>query len=161
MRELYTDLDITFRVENTDFYALNLAFERFERSIPEHSHGSGSFEIHYISSGYGEVQISGQIYAVSPGTLYITGPHIAHAQKPNAADPMCEYCVYLKTGRHHSSAGEVSYLTDTFIGTPFWFGVDTQHLEGLMNYGLPVVLFLDPKALLFLDLLHILFPCQF
>ena len=40
MRQLYTDLNIRFAVEQMDFFALNLVFERFLRTIPNHSHGS-------------------------------------------------------------------------------------------------------------------------
>ena len=74
MRKLYTDLNIRFTVEQMDFFALNLVFERFLRTIPNHSHGSNSYEIHYIPSGYGHVKINQVLYDIVPNTLYITGP---------------------------------------------------------------------------------------
>ena len=102
MRKLYTDLNIRFTVEQMDFFALNLVFERFLRTIPNHSHGSNSYEIHYIPSGYGHVKINQVLYDIVPNTLYITGPHVEHAQVPSLEDPMCEYCVYLKLVKQRS-----------------------------------------------------------
>ena len=33
----YTDLNIQFSIENITFSALNIVFERFQRSIPKHT----------------------------------------------------------------------------------------------------------------------------
>ena len=138
MKKLYTDLNIRFTIEQTDFYALNLVFERFLRTIPSHSHGSSSYEIHYIPSGYGHARINQVLYDIVPNTLYITGPHVEHAQVPSREDPMCEYCVYLKVGKQRKKNGEVSTpqapsILELFTNTPFWFGQDTQDVHGLMK----------------------------
>lgn len=132
MRELYTDLNIRFFVEQTDFFALNLVFERFLRTIPNHSHGSNSYEIHYIPSGYGHVKINQVLYDIVPNTLYITGPHVEHAQVPSLEDPMCEYCVYLKLGKQRGQRPGSSILK-LFTETPFWFGQDSQNIHSLMT----------------------------
>lgn len=126
----YQDLDISFTIGNTNFHALNFIYEQFHRTIPSHAHGNGSYEIHYIPEGYGRALINGQYYEIAPGTLYITGPHIEHAQTPLPKHPMCEYCIYLKTSRRRSSsekacAGE-SNLAKIFTETTFWFGQDSQ-----------------------------------
>ncbi len=142
MRELYTDLNIRFTVEQTDFYALNIIFERFLRTIPNHSHSNNSYEIHYIPSGYGHVEIDHVLYDIVPNTLYITGPHVEHAQIPSREDPMCEYCIYLKLGKQRRpkqaksldlSDGISSPLLKLFAGTPFWFGQDSQNIHSLMK----------------------------
>lgn len=133
MRELYTDLNIRFTVEQTDFYALNLVFERFLRTIPSHSHGNNSYEIHYIPSGYGHVKINQVLYDIVPGTLYITGPHVEHAQVPSREDPMCEYCVYVKVGKGKKKNPQTPSVLELFTGTPFWFGQDSQNIHGLMK----------------------------
>lgn len=141
MRELYTDLNIRFTVEQTDFYALNIVFERFLRTIPNHSHGSNSYELHYIPSGYGQVEINHVLYDIVPNTLYITGPHVEHAQIPSREDPMCEYCIYLKLGKQRGSkqakalylSGSGSSILELFTGTPFWFGQDSQNIHSLMK----------------------------
>lgn len=131
MRDLYTDLNIKFSVDNTDFYALNICYERFLRTIPGHSHGSESYEIHYIISGYGYAQIQEVLYDITPNTLYITGPHVEHAQIPSLEDPMCEYCVYLKIGKSHVHRKTPALAL--FENTPFWFGQDSQNIETIMK----------------------------
>lgn len=125
----YRDLDISFMIGNTNFHALNFVYEQFRRTIPSHAHGNGSYEIHYIPEGYGRALIDGRCYEIVPGTLYVTGPHIEHAQTPIPEHPMCEYCIYLKTARRRSASGRASGendLTKIFAETPFWFGQDSQ-----------------------------------
>ena len=51
MRTNFSDLDIRFTIGDTRFQALNIIYERFLRTVPSHSHGSGSYEIHYIPRG--------------------------------------------------------------------------------------------------------------
>ena len=79
MRTNFSDLDIRFTIGDTRFQALNIIYERFLRTVPSHSHGSGSYEIHYIPRGYGRARINGRFYDIVPGTLYVTGPHVEHA----------------------------------------------------------------------------------
>lgn len=135
MKTLYTNLDIHFTVENTRFHASNIVFERFLRTIPNHSHGSRSYEIHYIPDGYGKAKIDHQYYDIKPNTLYVTGPHIEHFQIPDPQNPMCEYCVYIKIDSdrkketdHHSDS-----IVPYFQQYPFWFGQDTQNIHALMQ----------------------------
>lgn len=132
MKTLYTDLDIQFTLEGKRYYALNIILERLSRTIPAHSHGAGCYEIHYIPFGYGRVGINNQYYDIKPNTLYVTGPHIEHAQWPLPEDPMQEYCVYLKKGRTGKGKKEASFL-DLFENTPFWIGRDSQGIHEIMK----------------------------
>ena len=135
MRTIYTDLNIHFEIENVTFNALNIVFERFLRSIPKHSHGTGCYEIHYIPYGKGTITMDDDIYNVVPGTLYITGPHVEHSQKPDKEDPMTEYCIYLKAAQkgHLSPKDTSERFVSLFIDTFRWFGQDTQELHPLMQ----------------------------
>lgn len=135
MRTLYTDLNIQFQIENLTFSALNIVFERFLRSIPKHSHGSASYEIHYIPYGKGIVEIDGKSYKVVPGTLYVTGPHVEHEQKPDKDDPMTEYCIYLKVSHKntHTLRDASENFVSLFTDTDKWFGQDTQDIHTLMQ----------------------------
>ena len=130
MSTRYQDLDISFTIGNTNFHALNFIYEQFHRTIPSHAHGNGSYEIHYIPEGYGRALIDGRYYEITPGTLYVTGPHIEHAQTPLPQHPMCEYCIYLKTAQRRASSEKVSEeennMTKIFTETTFWFGQDSQ-----------------------------------
>ena len=41
MRTNFSDLDIRFTIGDTRFQALNIIYEKFLRTVPSHSHGSG------------------------------------------------------------------------------------------------------------------------
>lgn len=65
--------DLHFSLGEYDFHISNIVLERFERSIPLHSHSKNSYEIHYIPFGYGNASIEGASYDIVPNTLFITG----------------------------------------------------------------------------------------
>ena len=54
--------NISFCVENCLFHTLNITHYHFENSLPDHSHGSNLFEIHYIANGYGKLKIGDTYY---------------------------------------------------------------------------------------------------
>lgn len=135
MRTSYHDINVKFTMENVNFYTLHIACERFLRSIPSHSHSDNSYEIHYIPYGKGKVKIGNVIHQVIPNTLYITGPHIEHAQIPDKDDPMIEYCIYLKLEKKNSvkkKENQNSYL-QLFENTKFWFGQANQSIHPLLQ----------------------------
>ncbi len=132
MKTLYTDMDIQFTLDNARLQALNIIFERFTRTIPAHSHGSDCYEIHYIPLGYGKLKAGGQLYDITPGTLFVTGPHVIHSQTPLLSDPMQEYCIYFKVRKNPRSSAPAP-LMDSFLATPFWIGRDTQNIHELMK----------------------------
>ena len=137
MKELYTDLNIRFSVDQRSFCARNIIYERFLRTVPSHSHGKNSYEIHYIPSGFGHARINQALYDIVPNTLYVTGPHVEHAQVPAPEDPMCEYCVYLNLERDRSRANpsraEQPSILRLFEETHFWFGQDSQNVSRIMD----------------------------
>ena len=104
----YKDADIHFTIADVRFHTLNFVYERFQRSIPSHSHGNGSYEIHYIPRGRGRALINGVSHEITPDTLFVTGPHVEHAQSPFLEDPMCEYCIYLKTEKKRKNVSSFS-----------------------------------------------------
>lgn len=134
MRTGYKDLNIKIGIDDTTFLVLNIVFERFLRSMPRHSHGNNSYEIHYIPYGHGKVNIDDQIYNITPNTLYMTGPHVEHEQIPLKNDPMAEYCIYFKLQKNNTHIQpEVDTVAYKFEKTHFWFGQDTQELYPLMQ----------------------------
>lgn len=126
------NLNLTFSLEGIPVQAVNMTCERFLRTIPSHSHGSGCYEIHYIPSGYGKLTADGHLFSIEPGTLFVTGPHVEHAQVPRPEEPMLEYCVYLKIKENAKGKGSAPVM-DSFTATPFWFGTDTQGIHSLMH----------------------------
>jgi AraC-like DNA-binding protein/mannose-6-phosphate isomerase-like protein (cupin superfamily) len=134
MRTGFKDLNIKTTINDTTFLVLNIAFERFLRSMPKHSHGNNSYELHYIPYGHGKVSIDDQIYSITPNTLYMTGPHVEHEQIPVKNDPMTEYCIYFKIQKNSSHPPlDVDTVAYKFEKTHFWFGQDTQELYPLMQ----------------------------
>ena len=71
---LFYSPDIHFMIENVSFSVSNIAREQFMAPVPRHIHGNGSYELHYISSGYGTALIDGSVYKLAPGSLFVTGP---------------------------------------------------------------------------------------
>lgn len=135
MLKRLTHPDLHFALGEYDFHISNIVLERFERSIPPHSHSKNSYEIHYIPFGRGKAVIDGNSYDIVPNTLFITGPFIKHSQIPDSEDPMCEYCIYLKIGRcaAPSSSSAEKNLAKAFRQTDFWFGQDNQDIHTLMK----------------------------
>lgn len=131
MRTLYNDMDIHFSLEGVSFHALNIVFEHFERTIPSHIHGNGCYEIHYISTGHGKLKANDTYFELTPNTLFVTGPHVEHAQTPVPDDPMEEYCVYFKLDSSSHMKKNASVLP-SFIRTSFWLGQDRQGIHALM-----------------------------
>lgn len=125
-------MNISFTIENTTIYALNFIFSKIPNAIPVHSHGNNCYEIHYISSGFGQLIADDIKYNITPNTLYVTGPHINHAQFPVADNPMAEYCIYLKI-EHTDSLSHSCPILNCFTSAPFWFGSDTQKLLSLFS----------------------------
>lgn len=132
MKTIYKNMDIRFSIDDVQIHVLSIVFAYFTKTIPSHSHGSGCYEIHYIPSGYGKLIADNQYYDISPNTLYVTGPHVMHAQAPVQSDPMQEYCIYLKFRRPPQGQRKASVI-DSFTSTPFWIGEDTQGICALMK----------------------------
>lgn len=129
----YNNLDITFQIDSARFRTLNIAYEHLHRIIPSHSHGDNSYEIHYVSSGKGVVNIEGKPYYITPNTLYMVGPHVAHAQISLPEQPMVDYCIYLrmmKPGGHRQAPGSIA---DFFIQQTFWIGQDSFQIADTLE----------------------------
>lgn len=130
MRTLYAK-PIHFTIEHIEINVMNIVYERFQRSIPTHSHGNGSYEIHYIPTGKGTATIEEKNYSIIPGTLFMTGPNVLHSQYPDKSDPMGEYCIYLNI-KLLEPLQKGSFM-EAFVNTFFWFGHDTQDMHPLMQ----------------------------
>ncbi len=124
-------LEAPFQFEGVSVWASNIIFAPFLKPIPAHSHGTGCYEIHFIPAGRGILQTESGQYAIEPDTLFVTGPHISHAQAPDLECPMQEYCVYLRT--EHSEKNH-SPIWDIFCRTPFWFGQDDGEIRGIFQH---------------------------
>lgn len=129
----YRDLQFTFKIEDVQFTILSICLEKLIDPMPMHSHSKNSYEIHYISYGYGTLYSKGKKYDITPGTLFVTGPQIEHEQISLPENPMTEYCIYLKVNLPGKKRQREGNLTDTFLKYPFWFGMGDNVIHELMK----------------------------
>ena len=59
-------IEVTFRFNHALFRVESISRGILEENMPEHSHGHGNYEIHYISSGKGSAVIDNSFYSVLP-----------------------------------------------------------------------------------------------
>lgn len=126
---LFYHPNIQFMIENVVFFIPNIAREQFLAPVPKHAHGNGSYELHYISSGYGSARINEGVYKLFPDMLYVTGPHVQHEQVPYIDNPMTEYSVFFNIRKNSSGPS----CLDPFINTPFWLGENASTLHTLLK----------------------------
>lgn len=124
--------------------ALNVHYVKsgtFHLPMPEHSHSARSYELHYVPSGRGTLIAQGERYPLGPGSLYMTGPLVAHEQLPDPLDPMSEYCVFCEVLRPDAPRGapepaaesDDAELVRRLLTTPFWIGQDRAGLLELFR----------------------------
>lgn len=127
----YRDLKLTFSIDRTFFTILSICLEKLMSPIPKHCHSKNSYELHYISYGYGTLITNDKKYDIIPGSLFMTGPGIEHEQISYLDDPMTEYCIYLKVdsqnGKHKNK------LIQSFEHCAFWIGTDNNCIHELMK----------------------------
>ncbi|MGY4759261.1 AraC family transcriptional regulator [Paenibacillus caseinilyticus] len=127
-------MDVKISIGGLLLNVLYVKFGVFYQSFLEHTHSMKSYELHYIPRGQGTLVANGRKYAIHPGSLYMTGPDIAHEQITVLSDPMAEYCICFEVLAHHvNDDPDLSFLVDQFVQTTFWFGQDKQNLLQLFE----------------------------
>ncbi|MBR7019472.1 MAG: AraC family transcriptional regulator [Lachnospiraceae bacterium] len=128
----YRNLDLTFSMDDVTFTVLSISNEQMIMPIPRHSHSRNSYELHYISYGYGTLIADDATYRITPGTFYMTGPQVFHEQVSDPDDPMREYGVYLKVSLPRK--GTKSELLRGFLKQSFFFGPAGIEVYELMKH---------------------------
>ncbi len=120
-------VNYSFMLENQKINILMITHGTITNPIPKHRHSKNSYEVHYIFGGKGTLVAQGKTYALSPGTLFVTGPEIEHEQNPDIADPMQEDCLYfyMDTPNPIPKSAQIINILRTH---PFWYGRDTQNI---------------------------------
>ncbi|OME44217.1 AraC family transcriptional regulator [Paenibacillus odorifer] len=123
------NLDIKLTLGEVVLNVLYVKFGYFHIPMPEHSHSQGSYELHFIPTGQGILNAQGNRYAITPGTLFVTGPDVVHEQIPDLEDPMAEYCIFFEILPGNSISPNVKRsfvrepsLPELLVSTPFWIG---------------------------------------
>lgn len=132
----FDNMNVKIELGNYVLNVLYVRFGYFYSSMHSHSHSNKSYELHYIPRGYGTLIANEQDYIISPGTLFMTGPDIAHEQLTSPDDPMAEYCICFelipgsarpypaKTDEEIESRTIAELLKETL----FWFGQDEHNM---------------------------------
>lgn len=128
-------VNVSFEINNCSFHTLSIYHHLYEHSLPEHSHGSNTYEIHYVVSGYGKVKLNDTYYDLKPNTYYVNGPHVIHSHVPLRENPMCEYIVRftMEPSRHKNAAPNITPIIDMIQKKPYWIGEATQNLANIMR----------------------------
>ena len=129
----YRNLKLAFEVENTRFTVLSISLEKMVTPIPRHSHSKNSYELHYVSYGYGKLIADDETYEVVPGTFFVTGPGVFHEQISDMANPMTEYGVYLQVSFEGTPAAKKERLIGEFLERKFWIGEAAPGMHELMK----------------------------
>lgn len=127
----YNNIDIQFSMGGCKFHAVNLICSPIKHNIPLHSHGINCYEIHYISEGYGTLNADEQEYAITPNTLFVTGPLVSHSQITDPSSPMLEWCIYLRA--NESETEKYDRIISSFLSETFWIGQDEQNILPLFQ----------------------------
>jgi len=109
---------------------VHVRIERLPAVIAAHRHSNTSYEIHYTSSGQGDVTIDGRTREIGPDTLYVTGPGVEHAQHSDPSSPIVEYCLYLNCELSPRGGEDPFYR---FAQTHFWMGEDGGRVYPLLE----------------------------
>lgn len=135
MKINHPEVHISFEIENCRFHVLHMGHYLFEKSIPAHSHGSNTYEIHYIISGYGKMKIGDTFYDLKPNTFYVNGPHVIHAHTPHLQNPLCEYIILLEmnTSKVIQSDEPSSSVIQLLKRHSFWIGESSPNLQNIIQ----------------------------
>lgn len=125
-------VNYSFVMEGHKIHILMLTHGTITEAIPEHSHSKNSYEVHYILGGKGTLTVHGNTYSLSPGTLFVTGPGIEHAQNPEPGNPIQEDCLYFYMD-DQGSTDISSPIINLLRSHPFWYGRDTQNIASTIQ----------------------------
>ncbi len=129
----YRNLKLSFSIDGVTFNVISISLERFTVPIPNHSHSKNSYELHYVSYGYGTLIADGERFDIVPGTFFMTGPGVFHEQVSLPEDPMTEYGVYLQVAAPAVPAHGGESPIREFLDRRFWIGHADSGLHALMK----------------------------
>ncbi len=119
-----------FTMDGLQISPVHLRIERHPPVIAAHRHSNTSYEIHYAHRGQGTVTVDGAVHGVRPGTLYVTGRGIEHAQHCDPENPVIEYCLYLNC---RETARRPRSPLAPLMETAFWMGEDDGSVFPLLQ----------------------------
>ena len=131
---LYQNLDFSFDIEGLSVHVLTIALCRPVTQVPFHSHGAGCYELHFISSGKGKIQLKDGYFHTAPASFYMAGPHTGHSELSYPEEPMEEYCIYFHMDAAAlRAASRKSPLLGALVSQDLFLGRDNRRLFELFE----------------------------
>ncbi|NUU62780.1 AraC family transcriptional regulator [Paenibacillus agri] len=93
--ELLERLDLTIPWGHYEIRVLRFHLTSFPPGKVIDFHVHAEFEFHFIPRGKGKVILGDQMYPLSEGMLYMTGPGLVHYQEADAEESMEELCLHV------------------------------------------------------------------
>ncbi len=100
----------------------------FSGPVAKHSHGEGTYELHYIPHGRGLLKADGRELPLYGGCCFLTGPHVEHEQIPDEAEPMEELCLNFSF-----SSKSRSSMAEAFRSNPFFFSPESGDIAPILR----------------------------
>ena len=113
---------ISFLWNGYEFKIVQYGVGVFRKDMTGHSHSKNSYELHYITNGKGKLTTDSNVYQLSKGDFFITGPEIYHQQSTNIEEPLHEIFIYLQTNGKKTN----DTLVSAFLSTHFYFGKNEE-----------------------------------
>lgn len=120
-----------FEIEGAQYQLIRVSRGTICEPIPCHSHSQDSFELHFITNGFGKLYMNEKEIFLSTGVAFITGPLMPHEQRPDADIPMEEFCIYGKIIKRSKRDTRREYID---FSTPCWFGKDNQNINRYLRW---------------------------
>lgn len=102
----HPEVHLSFEIENCSFHTLRIGHYFLENSVPAHSHGANTYEIHYIISGNGKVKLGNEYYDLKQNTFYVNGPQVVHSHISLPDSPICEYTILIEMDASKSKTSD-------------------------------------------------------
>ncbi|MCM1115141.1 MAG: cupin domain-containing protein [Clostridium sp.] len=85
--------------------------------IPRHAHAKGSYELHFITDGQGELVTDDRTYKLTKGNFFITGENIYHKQTSDKSNPVEDVFLMLQA----NSINKANAIGSVFLSNIFCF----------------------------------------
>lgn len=120
---------ISFSYCSSSIQILKIASVPINETIQMHSHAKDGYEIHFIDSGKGVLDVPSESFNLSKGSLFVTGPNVLHKQTPDEISPMHELCLYLVIKNSKRAEALLQYFTSHC----FWIGKGNTEIKKLFQ----------------------------
>lgn len=108
---------IRFTWNNVLFDITDMGGGALNYDIQRHAHSKGSYELHFIIGGKGELVTDTEKYELNAGDFFITGPNIYHTQNTDKTDPVQDIFIMLQA----VNADKANAISSAFLATHFYY----------------------------------------